>query len=255
MGDPRLDFGAVFEHDGELERLVVLSPFYLDVAEASVPALRASGLAKSLTPGGPADDPHEAGSGIADCTFTSDPGPFEDRPVNCLTWTMARDFCASLGKTLPSEAQQEWVMSGLGAGRFVWGTDFPRCEDAVWGRTNAADACGVLGSGSTPSGVGWRDRLLLGDREVVDLNGNLIEWAADRWNRQDEPCWGVGLFLDPVCDATGSVDGVARSIRGGHWASPLTTLPAAVRARVINETQAVSAYVGVRCSRPAQPAP
>ena len=98
--------------------------------------------------------------------------------------------------------------------------------------------------------VGARHRL---DNGLVDLAGNVAEWAADRWNREHEACWGVGVFVDPVCDTPSAIDPAGRTIRGGHYESLELGLRAAVRARVFNEIQAVSALVGFRCAIPLVP--
>jgi formylglycine-generating enzyme required for sulfatase activity len=242
MGDPRLDLSATFDMGGSLERLVVLSPYFLDREEVDVASFRASGLA--IPPAGPSDDPHEAGGSIEHCTYTSAPGAFEEHPVNCLSWNRARLFCEQAGKVLPTEAQLENAMSAFGQSPFVWGTDAPRCEDAVFEREGE---CAHLGAGPAPSGSGARDRLALTGGEAVDLAGNVIEWAADSWNRDEEPCWGTGVFFDPRCDAPSPIDGPARSLRGNDWQRDM--MAAAVRTRLADEMFAVSARVGFRCAR------
>jgi formylglycine-generating enzyme required for sulfatase activity len=251
MGDPRLDFSAAFDLDGGLERLVVLSPFYMHVAEVGVPAFRASGLAQSLAPGVPSDNPHEPDQNFPRCTFTSDPGAFEQHPTVCLSWTKAAEYCASIGGSLPTEAQLEYAMSGLGRSAYVWGEELPSCSDATFGRASPSDACAALGVGVAPVGAGVRDRLPIDGFDVVDLAGNAMEWARDRWNRQQEPCWGTGLRVDPWCDAPSPIDGDdLRVVRGGDWAANATELRAAIRHRIFNEEFAVSARIGFRCARP-----
>lgn len=252
MGDPRLDFSAAFDLDGSLERLVVLDPFYLHRTEVPVSAFRQSGLAESLTPGGPSDNPHTPTGSFPQCTYTDEPGPFEAHPTVCLSWSKAQAYCESIGARLPTEAELEYAGSRLGRSRYVWGEELPRCEDAVFERQNDVDPCGDLGVGVALPGSGQRDRLLLGDIEIVDLAGNVQEWALDRWNRQEEPCWGIGLFHNPFCDLPSPADGDdVRVLRGGDWAGDEVDLRAAVRSRLANQEQAVSARVGFRCARAA----
>lgn len=255
MGDPRLDFSAAFDLDGSLERLVVLDPFYLQRTEVPVGAFRQSGLAESLVPGGPSDNPHTPTATFPQCTYTDEPGPFEDHPTVCLSWTKAQQYCESIGRRLPTEAELEYAGTRLGRSRYVWGEELPECEDAVFDRQNDVDPCGAFGVGVALPGTGLRDRSTLPGGEVVDLAGNVQEWALDRWNRQEEPCWGVGLFDNPSCDLPSPADGGdVRVLRGGDWAGDEVTMRAAVRTRLVNETQAVSARVGFRCARAATPA-
>lgn len=247
MGDPLLELSAVPDIGGQAERLVVVSPFYLDATEVTVGAFRASGLSRSLVPGGPSDNPHEANTNIPGCVYTSEPSDADPLPVNCLTWDLAAAYCASLGKELPTEAQLELAMSRLGFARFVWGDDLPSCGDAVYAR----DAeCAGWGPGLAVPGSGGRDRLALPGGEIVDLGGNLHEWAADRWNRDEEPCWQPVLLHDPRCDTPSAIDAAGRSIRGGAHTGDAIGTAAAMRYRLFFETQAVSNDVGFRCARP-----
>jgi formylglycine-generating enzyme required for sulfatase activity len=248
MGDPRLDLGFTPEYDGERERLVVLSPYFLDEHEVTVAEFRASGLARYLV-AGQSDNPREAGGSIAQCTYTTNPGPNDALPVNCISWDLAKAYCESLGKILPSEAQLEYAASARSSRRYVWGSDLPGCGDAVYARVDAQDRCGALGVGAALPGAGVRDRLVLASGAVVDLVGNVAEWAADRWNRDDEACWLGGVHVDPLCDAESAVDGPGRVYRGGSYADRESTLPVAIRSFVENEMYAVSAYIGLRCAR------
>jgi formylglycine-generating enzyme required for sulfatase activity len=249
MGNPRLDLGATPELDGAREHLIVRSPVWLDAREVSVADFRASGLAVSLSPGGPSDNPHEAGTGIEHCTYTSAAGPNDSHPVNCISWSLAKKFCESRDGRLPTEAELEAAGSALGRSAYVWGADAPECGDAVFDRADPTDACATDGTGPLPSGSGVRDRLALPTGEVVDLAGNVREWALDRWNREDEPCWSAPILEDPRCEMPSVVDGDARATRGGHFDDVPALLQASVRSWLANEEQAVSALIGVRCAR------
>lgn len=245
MGDPVFELSAVPDMGGQAERLVIVSPFYLDTTEVTVAAFRASGLAR-LAPGGKSDNPHEAETGIPGCVYTSAPSDADPLPVNCISWDLAAEYCASLDKRLPSEAELELAMSGLGRSRFVWGDAPPGCLDAIYGRTGP---CVAFGSGTTPAGIAERDRLELSTGIVLDLAGNLHEWAADRWNRDAEACWQPLIVVDPICDLSSPSDGDGRSIRGGAFNSDAIGTAAALRYRLFNETQAVAADLGFRCAR------
>lgn len=259
MGDPRIDFSGSPEHDGASERLVVLSPFIVDSREVSVADFRASGLAIHRLGSAASDNPHERGAGIARCTYTSQPSDADQQAVNCLSWIQAQAYCGSLGKELPTEAQLEYLMSGLGGHSYVWGGSPPVCEDAVYGRGLGND-CSALGSDVEPAERGARDRLEIGDRVAYDLAGNVSEWAVDLFSPADSaeqapadpPCWGAGIFYDPVCQRDADPEAARRSYRGGHFQSEAVGLRAAIRGFILNQRYAVAAQVGFRCARAAE---
>jgi sulfatase modifying factor 1 len=242
MGNPRLDVLDAREADGTSERVVVLSPYFLDRAEVTVAAMRAARVARVV------DDPVEANPSRPECLYTADPGKDDDRPVNCLSWQRARAFCTKVGKRLPSEAEYEYAAGALTSSAFPWGGDLPACGDAVHG------AGGSCANTTRPAlaGSGARDRLVLGSAVVVDLAGNLRELVADRFRRGNEPCWGDGVLVDPVCERDPPETQVARSIRGGSYRDEGTLLRAALRSFIEDERFAVSELVGFRCARDAR---
>lgn len=249
MGDPTIDTGDTGEYEGRLERLVKLSPFFLDRHEVTVAEFRASGLAKSLVPGGPSDNPKEKNTGIASCNYTSDPSDTDEHPVNCVSWSQAAEYCAMLGRRLPTEAELEYVIGAQGRFAFPWGNQAPDCNGAIYGREQDGDECADLGIGTEPIGTATLDRSTFPSGELVDLAGNVREWTDDRWQRETEPCWGVGLFTDPHCAEPSPADGDARVVRGGGFESPVPLLRSALRTRIADEDFAVSAAVGFRCAR------
>lgn len=244
MGDPRLDLSSVDDTEGERERLVVLSTFVVDAAEVTVGDIRASGVARLQ--GGVSADPSEV---IADCTYSAEPAAREDLPVNCVTWFTANNHCLAVGGLLPTEAQLGYLLSARGRSRFVWGDAAPTCADAVFA---AEDQCaGVWPRGPSPAGSAPGDRLALPSGEAVDLAGNLAEWARDRWQRDDEPCWTASLLVDPVCETPSRIDPDARSFRGSAWQEDAElNLQAAARRRLADEMFAVSSTLGLRCVYP-----
>lgn len=244
MGDPRLDLSSVDDTGGERERLVVMSTFVVDATEVTVGAIRASGVARLQ--GGVSADPSEV---LDDCVYSADPGDREAVPVNCVTWFTANNHCQAVGGQLPSEAQLEYLLSNRGRSRYVWGEAEPTCVDAVFA---AEDQCtDVWPRGPSPAGSAPRDRLVLAGGEIVDLAGNLAEWARDRWQRDEEACWVPSLLSDPTCETPSNIDPDARSFRGGAWGEdgPLN-MRAATRRRLANEMFAVSSTLGLRCVYP-----
>lgn len=137
MGNPRLDVLDAREADGTSERVVVLSPFYLDRAEVTVAEMRAARVARVV------DDPVEANPSQPGCIYTAAPGKSDDLPVNCLSWQRARAYCTKVGKRLPSEAEYEYAAGALESRAFPWGGDLPSCADARQGGGASCPRCGA----------------------------------------------------------------------------------------------------------------
>jgi len=141
--------------------------------------------------------------------------------------------------------------------------ELPACGDAVFGRgwsyfSNADCRGGNQAPGPLPPGSGKRDRLPLDGGELLDVVGNVAEYAADRLNLGHEACWaGAGILHDPLCTTVGAL-GVVDANRGGTWnAGPLP----ASRTRGGFTTKPpgdtglyVTTMHGFRCARPAVPA-
>jgi formylglycine-generating enzyme required for sulfatase activity len=225
-----------------LQRIAIMSPYLLQTTEVTVAAFRASKLAVSGDP----DTTCEV--------YTAQPGLNERAPVNCVSWNKARQFCARRGGDLPTEAQFEYAAGATASRKFVWGDDAPTCADAVYGHTFALGGniipgvCNLQG-GPRPVGSGIRDRLLLpgADEEIVDLAGNVAEWAVDAWS--DTPngvCWGTGVYTDPVCTTPDDPKAPYRPTRGGSVLEGPFTLRAAHRSR----SAAKYTSIGFRCARP-----
>lgn len=260
MGDP--DFrGRTLVNDMVEERLAWVSPFFLDRTEVTVGAFRARWA--ELAAAGAAEPLARVtdANGISnDCTWGGDAGAEDPRvALSCVPWDTARAYCRLLGADLPTEAQLEYVASALGEEwAFPWGNDEPTCSAAVWGRGGSGayaqdvDDCRVAGvaDGVAFPGAGSRDRLdpsREGGPEIVDLGGNLSEWALDMWSRPSEPFWStVTPMVDPL-SMTPGVDGDARPVRGGAWPfTPLTTRAAFRRRRA---PSVLEADIGFRCAR------
>ncbi len=243
--------GAYFMHRSEQnpvdETLVTLSPFWMDRDEVAVSRLR-RGSGKWTTPA----DTSGFSSALFYCTTDPSlplpPAAVLDFPANCMTSVDARAFCEDAGGTLPTVAQFEYAMRGLGASRLPWGSDArPSCEDAIVGRRTdetanqdstlpptLSECCaidpvrfpyGPAPIGSSPARkVGMRDALVLAEGErIFDLVGNMSEWTLDdewivgaRENQGGCPP-APGVLHDPRCQV---VPPVHRAARGGCFAEP-----------------------------------
>jgi sulfatase modifying factor 1 len=284
MGHPfcGVDF---YGADVSASRLVVVSPFYVGLHEVTVADYRASGLATRMAgssadpsigpPEGPPDplvkDPLTPNDLSFFCDYSDQPFSSqtsrENLALNCISWSAASEFCKAQGKTLPSEAELEYMMSGLRSDLYVWGQDQAGCGDSVWGRGgvgvyygNPDDCRPDNGLGSSfvtfvgqPSalapGHGSRDRLTLAEGEVLDLSGNLREWTRDLWNRSTEPCWNNKLLLtNPECATKSDIDGETHTLKGGSWAHE----PGTACTRIDGPPSDGNPTTGFRCIRSAR---
>jgi formylglycine-generating enzyme required for sulfatase activity len=255
MGHPSFRAGIYLGAENDRRRIAVVSPFVVDLAEATGADVRSAGLATS---GDPTRwngvDPAVGlpnGDEASGCLYTED-GALDALPVNCISRDLAQAICASRGGTLPSEAQLVWLIGGLRGRTRPWGNDDPVCGDAVFARSRSPfDDCFFGGRlGPLPPGSTARDRVAVGDRDVVDVAGNVSEWAADVWSGQDDPCWGSGVFVDPRCTApppNAEPDGVAIA---GTWVSDGTFVHAASRLQIFTPSNG-GRGTGFRCVRPA----
>jgi formylglycine-generating enzyme required for sulfatase activity len=216
--------------DSNLTRLVVLSPYFLDLTEVQVAPFRASGVAHApSTDGSFPGDPYDQIS-QGNCTYSSSALGKEDWPVNCISWQTAHEYCLKIGKDLPSEAQWEYAASARRSATFPWGEDPPSCSDAFFAKAGnpiSPDECLPRAYSPGPVGQSVRDRIAFttAGPEIVDLAGNAREWALDAFALQASTCWDVPLLHDPVC-TNGSSE---RPIRGGGYHDEPGLMRAATR--------------------------
>jgi formylglycine-generating enzyme required for sulfatase activity len=259
FGDPRRRVSA----EGPLvprERLVVVSPYFLSTHEVTVGELRARWDALRTRTAPTEHDPSESLDSLRTwCVWTARPGPFEALPINCVTREIGDVYCRDRGGALPTEAQLEFAASGRGAERdYVWGRDDPTCADAVHALGGAAAPVGngvadcrapSDRGGPRPAGSGARDRetFLDAGEPVLDLAGNVAEWARDRWSALEDAYWAQpGVLVDPVADLESS-DGAGPWVtRGGSWLVAPYELRAGTRKPA---RDAVTVSIGFRCVR------
>jgi formylglycine-generating enzyme len=244
------------------ERLVALSPFYIDVREVTVGEVRASGLA-FLDAVALKADPYlyssDATRSTHYCTYTQKAADKEDLPVNCVTRDLAARFCEKKGGTLVSEAQFEFVAGARRNASFPWGEGNATCTDAVFSRSNEADTpsdfrrCVSVGVGVAKGGSGRLDRLLMPDgNEVVDLAGNLTEWLVDSYQTYTEPCFADNPVVDFVCTQPSVLAPDRVAVRSSAWADPGGAYLRATVKQSASKTAPQNPRIGFRCARPSE---
>ncbi len=109
------------------------------------------------------------------------------RPVNCVTYEQARNYCEYRGKRLPREEEWEYVARAGDDRQFPWG-DAPPDKNTCFQRTETCEP-GTSPQDLSPSGL-------------MDLGGGVSEWTSSRYCAYDDR---------KRCKAE------ARVIRGGSW--------------------------------------
>ncbi len=175
---------------------VELSTFYIDGTEVTNAAYEACEKA-----------------GACPRRILPDPSFLEPRqPAVPVTWRGAHDYCAWVGKRLPTEAEWEKVARGGPAGlRYPWGDEPASCERA---QTAGCPPNTTKPVGSLPPGA----------YGVYDMAGNGYEWVADWASACYQGCPGecgqACLGRDPLGPCAGATRCKGHSLRvlkGGSW--------------------------------------
>jgi formylglycine-generating enzyme len=141
-------------------------------------------------------------------TWTNEPGPNEQRPINCVSWYEAFAFCTWDEGRLPTEAEWQYAAVGGAQSReFAWGTTdlmqnfAPVC---LSGRRHGHHVLGRRHSTRGPRQDGN------GRFRQSDLTGSMYEWTLD-WNAP---------YPKVMRDDYAKTDvGTERVLRGGAWNS------------------------------------
>jgi formylglycine-generating enzyme required for sulfatase activity len=171
-------------------------------------------------------------------TWTDEPGPNENDPINCLNWFEAFAFCVWDGGRLPTEAEWEYAAAGGSENRlYPWGGLAPSKAQAVFGCQDYPQGnCMILPVGSMSGGQGrWGQR---------DLAGNVWEWGYDAY----------APYSDEACDdCVAFANGNSQIFRGGAFGNASNPPRDDLRTAMRNGGYATArdGAVGLRCVRAA----
>jgi formylglycine-generating enzyme required for sulfatase activity len=163
-----------------------------------------------------------------------------DYPAYHVTWYGAREYCKSVRKRLPTEAEWEKAArGGLEGKRYPWGDGEPDCGNADFYYDPSGYPGGSCG-GAGPRPVG---RSLPNDYGLYDMAGNVSEWVGD-WHED------YYYTVSPCKNPTGPESGYAKTRRGGGWSSLPGHLRCASRSHELPDLryQRGGRYLGFRCA-------
>lgn len=153
---------------------------------------------------------------------------YANHPITYVTWWGAAEYCRTLNRRLPTEA--EWERAARGSQNYIypWGFQYDpsRAMSSVTANAGTVPVEEYPG-GQSPYGV-------------LNMSGNVSEWVKD-WYQSDYYTQGAAAGPNPQ----GPTNGVERVIRGGSW----DTIPLFLRAvhRMSAPPDQPSASIGFRC--------
>ncbi len=153
-------------------------------------------------------------------------------PVVGVSWIQAGDYCRSMKKRLPTEAEWEKAAGGTKGLAYPWGESWSSAK-LIWGKSSFGRTHPVdrkYGNHRSPYGV-------------MDMVGNVFEWVQDRYGRDY-------YKTAPKRNPKGPSAGKVRVLRGGAWdVNSRSSLRAAFRFRGLEIKAADN--IGFRCARDA----
>lgn len=200
--------------------------------EGAHPRVPTSGWDAAFDADLPADTPALVQAlGCAGGTYTPMPGANENKPVGCVSWSLAFAFCIWDGGRLPTEAEWDFASEGGDDQRvYPWST--PPTSSTI------DDTYASYQSLTAPNPAGFKSPKGDGKFGHADLAGNVWEWSLDRY---------VDPFVVPCDDCANLAAAPYRVVRGGGFSSNSGEL--STRYRYGASPTAQNPAYGVRCAR------
>ena len=225
------------------QEYVETDAYWIDLLEVT------AGEYQACIDAGACATPKPTGLWLRSCSLL-EPGE-QDHAMSCATWSQAMQYCAWVGKSLPSEAQWERAARGgcetvsapckANMRTYPWGEAAGTCEFAVFKDLEADVVAGCGTGGALPGGT----RSPAGDSpyKLRDMSGNVAEWTLEPFDNRP----GIQVVVHhSVADW-----GKYRIRMGGGFATPsVVFIQPWWRIAVWGESPAQR--VGFRCARISQ---
>lgn len=126
---------------------------------------------------------------------------YANHPVTLVTWWGAEQYCNTLNRRLPTEA--EWERAARGAQNYIypWGFEF----DATLAMSSISETPATVPVTSYPAGAS--------PYGMLNMAGNVEEWVQD-WYRAD---YYAQQAANPSPNPQGPISGTEKVLRGGSW--------------------------------------
>lgn len=160
------------------KEMVSVGAFLIDRTEVTVRAFRA------CVATGQCKETYKRGSGWSEddpvrsqwvCNFHRHDR--EEHPINCVSFHQATNYCAFVGKRLPTG--DEWTKAARGDTdrKYPWGDSNPRCKEVVFARYGPDNpGCNKQPIGTQPADAHPMNASPYG---ALDMGGSLWEWTTE----------------------------------------------------------------------------
>jgi len=171
---------------------VSLAAFCMDTTEVTVIAYRA------CMRGGKCATPEKD-----QCAW---PKPkMDDRPMDCITWAQADQYCRAMEKRLPTEEEWEYGARGTDRRRYPWGNQDPSYDTKAY---RYRELCVTYPNG--PSCPVGQYKQFASPFGLLDMAGNLSEWTSREY------CYPKGQCGRVIRGESGPSLGDMRSAHRGY---------------------------------------